>query len=197
MPDELKLGTVIASRNHIDYFISIYRDGEVSPDPKKEDFSMGKFVKIGNGDMNLIGMVISSQVLSDDGLRTGLHTHSMPTSESTIFTPELVNGALMLIQVRGIGVVGSDGNVTMGLPSFSPSYHDPVFSMGDEEVVSMHTRDGILHLEYLRELRMKGDVETHRAVIDALTHLSEMLPDHTQIIDLIRQEMIWNRGSQD
>ena len=194
MPGEHKLGKVVSCRNHADYFISVFREGELSEDLHPKDHGIGKYVKIGEpgkGDM-IIGMVISSQLLSDQGLKFGLNRQAMSTQDTNIFTPEIMDGSVKIIEARGIGIMRTDGSFSLGLPSTSPAFQDPVTLLTREEVVRFHTSHGKLHLEYLREVVGGGDPQRYAAVINALADLREYLPDQRPIIDLIHNEMVWN-----
>jgi len=152
MPEEHKLGKVVSCRNHADYFISVFRDGELSENPHSNEHGIGKYVRIGEqgkGDM-IIGIVISSQLLSDQGLKFGLNRQTMSTQDTNIFTPEIMDGSVKIIEARGIGIMRTDGSCSFGLPSTSPSFQDSVTLLTREEVVRFHTSNGKLHLEYLR-----------------------------------------------
>ena len=209
MPQGQKLGRIIGYSNHADYLVSIFRKGEIDPGPDKEDHAIGKFVLIGEGDRTIIGIIVSSQLISEEGLRTGQYLRGMPPGEMSLFTPELMDGSMTIIMVRGIGIIEGvagnserdwirlEGNTTMGVPSISPSYQDPVITMEDELVSSVHSHDGKLHLEYLSVLNGVGDRGTQAAVTNALAHLERILPKHADVIGLIRREMEWKNRMTD
>lgn len=192
-----KIGRIIGYGNHTEYLASVFRKGEIDQGPDKEDHALGRFVLIGEGDRNIIGIIVSSQLFSEEGLRAGQYLHGMPPNELNLFTPELMDGSMSVLKVRGIGILEGEGNVTMGVPAIVPTYQDPVVAMEDDLVSSVHSHNGKLHLEYLSELGGTGDRGTHVAVINALTQLERVLPDHASVIDLIRREMEWNARMND
>ena len=190
MSDSVVLGKIVGSRDHSHYLVAVYREGEIESPPAPRDCAIGNFVKIGEGDQNIVGIIASSQIVSEEGL--GMHFS--PAREMGVFTPELLDGAARILLVSGIGILGSetDGAVETGIPSLSPAIHDPVSIMSIGDIKRFHLRNGRLNLGYLPLLPVKNDPGVKAAVSRALRMLVSLLPEQKAVIELMLQEIEWS-----
>ncbi len=182
------LGKVVGSRDHSQYLVAAFREGEVDPMPSKVDIALGNFVRVGDGEIFIVGIIISSQIISD----TGLGMHFSPSGDMEMFTPELLNGAVHVLVVNGIGIMGPDGPQEVGIPSTAPSVHDQVMVLDPEEIRRFHMGSEGLNLGYLSSIATRSDSCGQAACMRSLKTLSEYIPEKKKVIDLIVQELEWN-----
>jgi len=187
MNKQVVLGKVVGTRDHADYLVAVYREGEIDSPPSQLDCAIGTFVRIGKGNQGIVGIIISSQLLSDVG--TGIHFS--PVEDLEFFSPELLDGSALILTVHGIGLLGDNGQQETGIPSISPSIHDPVIVLNPDEIKRFHLKDDHLDLGYIPLLNIGNDVGTRVAILRALKKLSSLLPEHEEVIELILKEIEW------
>jgi len=112
----------------------------------------------------------------------------MTGADIGLFSPEVMNEATKVTEVRGIGTIGADGRPVFGIPDCSPSYLDDVNAMENEEIAFSHTPDGELHLEYYPLLSEGADDQMRFALRNALDRLITVVPEKRQILSLLRSE---------
>lgn len=182
------LGKVVGSRDHSQYLVAAFREGEVDPLPTKQDTALGSFVRIGDGETFIVGIIVSSQIITDEGL--GMHFS--PSGDMEMFTPELLDGAVHVLVVNGIGIMGPDGAKEIGIPSTAPSVHDQVMVLDLEAIRRFHMSSEGLNLGYLPYIAKRSDPCGQAACMRSLRMLSECIPEKNNVISLIVQELEWN-----
>jgi len=182
--DEVLLGKVIGSKDHFRYVVAVYREGEIDGAPQPPDPEIGEFVRIGEEKNRIFGLITSSYLVSEES--AGLHL--FPADDMKIFTPELLNGSGHYIIVSGIGEKG-EGGVRTGIPARSPGVNDPVYRMADAEIRTLHLKAEELNIGYIPVLVSAGDIEIRASLIQALSTLSRLLPEHRQVIELLAGEI--------
>jgi hypothetical protein len=199
------LGRIIGCRGHTRYFFSPADDENSLSSQQIQQSSLrpplsspGTFVIVSNCDnmgsgmdhsgRMLLGMIISTSLLSMEGFRAGSGTGPMTGSDIGLFTPEVMNEATKVTEVHGIGTIDADGQPVFGTPECSPSYLDDVRAMSDQEIARLHSRAGKLHLEYFPLLSEGADVQTRFALQNALNRLITIVPEQKIILSLLRTE---------
>lgn len=189
MTDEPPIGKVFGSKDHTHYFVRVWNTEASGPRPHQQDYRLGQFVLIGEGESRIIGIITSSRIFSVEGFELGFfHRDELET-----FAPELLEGTAAVLLVTGIGVIDQDGRpLEIGVPSLHPSIHDPVHPLSPDGIIKFHHRDGSFVLGYLSLLKAQVGSEERRALVTALKQLSTLLPQKKPMLDLLIRELEWD-----
>jgi hypothetical protein len=195
--DDAELGKIVGSNNHIDYICEIYNEGVLENPPDATDYEFGQFVYISKeiqGDEKcFIGVIYNTHIVDPDQGRTG--PRLTQPDEQEIFQPTYVDEKQVLagLALLGYGEV-DDGDITgidHSIPRWTLEVDDVVKKLDDEDMISFHTVDGEVKLEYYQRMVDIADGFAEDILSQILQRLQEEKPGEADALQVIQRNLEW------
>lgn len=194
---DTELGKVIGSNSHIDYICEIYNEGMRENPPDPTDYEFGQFVYISKEIQGrqrcFIGVIYDTQIVDPDQGRTG--PRFAQPEEQNIFQPTYVDEKQVLAGIALLGYVEVDDgeiiDVDHSIPRWTLEVDDVVQKLDDEDMVSFHTVDGEVKLEYYQRMVDVAGGFAEDILSQILGRLQEEKPGEADALQVIKQNLEW------
>lgn len=202
--DDVELGSIVHSNNHMDYIVELYRERDRDRPPEKQDYQFGQPVyarqSVDGTHYGLLGVVYDTHLVDPDQGRAGPR---LAAERQEMFTPGYVQDKQTLLGVALLGyapIQGTDGGWTVGEPShemppWTLDVDDLVWKLSPAGIREFHLVDGGLRLGYYqRLLDVAGDfgAEVAIALIDRLRSVTAV---DAGVLDVIERNIRWQSTS--
>lgn len=217
--DPMKLGKVVKSNSHCDYWVQVDDRLDVEPPPDPDRYGFGSFVrfmpKVAHGWAGVVadrddraelsgnrpqavGIVYNSQLFNPQFLSTGPR---LASDADALFTPDLIAESRTLLNVVLIGELispahgGNYGHGRQGIPRTIVPINAQVYTMEPQEIDQFHRDDrGESQFRYHSVLlRYGGSFANHltEQVLQELVDLQIFKDTQQRALTTLCREMVW------
>ncbi len=186
------LGKLVKSNTHTDYICQIYGLGEIETPPVPADYAFGTFVRIPLDDVtpDLVGLIYDTQLFNPDFGNLG--PRLSPAPDLAVFSPDYLAEKVTLVGITAVGTLGTDGNVTHGVPALAAQIDALVERMDDHAVRAFHRAPGgAVRLEYAPLLLSLGSPLARHLLLRVVDRLTVLFPNQAAHLSVLRGELAW------
>jgi hypothetical protein len=203
--DDIEIGCIVHSNNHMDYVVEVYRERDRDRAPKKHEYSFGHPVythqRVEGQDYVVFGVVYDTQILDPDQGRAGPR---LAAERQDMFTPGYVQDKQTILGVALLGYAkvsespdDSDGGwdieeVSHEMPPWTLDVDMMVREVNDDAFLRLHTVDGDLELGYYQRLLSVADsfgAEVSLSILERLRRVTG--PDVNEMLDVLERNIRW------
>jgi hypothetical protein len=187
----MQIGKIVKSNSHVDYVCQVNSAGEFSSCPLPQDYAFGTFVRVelsGNAGY-LVGLIYSTILMNPEFGSLGPRLSSPADLE--VFSPDYLREQATLVGILAVGQVTEDGSVHQGVPLLAAGVNAAVETMPPAEVRRFHESAAGLSLTYVPRLLAQGDPLVPHLLLKAVGQLSELFPNHTRQLSVLRGNLSW------
>ena len=201
--DDIEIGCIVHSNNHMDYVVEVYRERDRDRAPKKHEYSFGHPVythqKVQGKDYAVFGVVYDTQILDPDQGRSGPR---LAAERQDMFTPGYVQDKQTVLGVALLGYAevseSPDGRgwgieeVSHEMPPWTLDVDMIVREVNDDGFLRLHTVDGDLELGYYQRLLSVADsfgAEVSLSILERLRRVTGSEVD--EMLDVLERNIRW------
>jgi hypothetical protein len=187
-----KIGSIVASNDHLTYLCRIYGPLEVDLVPTPTDYSLGRFVAIPlplMADVHLVGMISDSALINPDYGNYGPRLSTQ--NDLKVFSPDSVNERGVLVTIRLLGATSNAGP-SHDIPVWVAAAGSPVTVMEAGAVRAFHEGpDHSFMIGYYPRLLEFRDPVMQRLLLRTLDELALSFSEDEALINLLRGNLAW------
>lgn len=207
-PDEdLTLGSIVESNNHMDYVAEAYREGERETPPEKHDYEFGQPVyatqNVRGDEYAVVGVIYDTRLVDPDQGRDGPRL-SAPDQEMLV--PGYVNekqtllglaflGYAQLEPIKGADGTYSFGDVDHGIPRWTLDIDDHVYKLSPAGFRQFHVTEDGFSLQYYDRLISTANRFGAEVVLAVIERLRSITDVDDELLDVIEQKVHWEASS--
>jgi len=203
--DDIEIGCIVHSNNHMDYVVEVYRERDRDRAPKKHEYSFGHPVythqRVQEKDYVVFGVVYDTQIVDPDQGRAGPR---LAAERQDMFTPGYVQDKQTILGVALLGYakVSESPNDSGGgweieevsheMPPWTLDVDMMVREVNDDAFLRLHTVDGELELGYYQRLLSVADsfgAEVSLSILERLRRVTGSEVD--EMLDVLERNIRW------
>ncbi len=215
------IGKIVKSESHIQYICHIYAPHEMEVDPKPEDYSFGRFVRVAMRTRQSDDHVAAKQeattyvigVIYDTILQNPAYGVLGPRlsneAQVEIFSPDYIAEKAVLVHIMVLGMMemrirsASQANlctVTHGVPLLSLELESVIETMSDEDVLAFHFFSDVsgpdntrpyLHMGYLPHIIAQRNSLLPMVTLRIIEQLELLFPQHLALLSIVKRNFAW------
>lgn len=203
--DDVEIGCIVHSNNHMDYVVEVYRDRDRNRPPEKHEYAFGQPVyvqqTVQGDDYVVFGVVYDTQIVDPDQGRAGPR---LAAERQDVFTPGYVQEKQTVLGVAFLGyatVEESEGGwsieeVSHEMPPWTLEVDMLVQEVSDDAFLRLHTVDGDLKLGYYQRLLSTAESFGSEVSLSILERLRRVTGSETDdMLDVLERNIRWQSTS--
>jgi hypothetical protein len=205
--DDVEIGCIVHSNNHMDYVVEVYRDSDRNRPPEKHEYAFGQPVyvrqTVQGDDYAVFGVVYDTQIVDPDQGRAGPR---LAAERQDVFTPGYVQEKQTVLGVAFLGYAtieeSQDGDgwcieeVSHEMPPWTLEVDMLVQEVSDDAFLRLHTVDGDLKLGYYQRLLSTADSFGSEVSLSILERLRKVTDSETDdMLDVLEKNIRWQSTS--
>jgi hypothetical protein len=203
--DDVEIGCIVHSNNHMDYVVEVYRDRDRNRPPEKHEYAFGQPVyvqqTVQGDDYVVFGVVYDTQIVDPDQGRAGPR---LAAERQDVFTPGYVQEKQTVLGVAFLGYATVEESekgwsieeVSHEMPPWTLEVDMLVQEVPDDAFLRLHTVDGDLKLGYYQRLLSTAESFGSEVSLSILERLRRVTGSETDdMLDVLERNIRWQSTS--
>lgn len=203
--DDVEIGCIVHSNNHMDYVVEVYRDRDRNRPPEKHEYAFGQPVyvqqTVQGDDYVVFGVVYDTQIVDPDQGRAGPR---LAAERQDVFTPGYVQEKQTVLGVAFLGYATVEESeegwrieeVSHEMPPWTLEVDMLVQEVSDDAFLRLHTVDGDLKLGYYQRLLSTAESFGSEVSLSILERLRRVTGSETDdMLDVLERNIRWQSTS--
>jgi hypothetical protein len=203
--DDVEIGCIVHSNNHMDYVVEVYRDRDRNRPPEKHEYAFGQPVyvqqTVQRDDYMVFGVVYDTQIVDPDQGRAGPR---LAAERQDVFTPGYVQEKQTVLGVAFLGYATVEESekgwsieeVSHEMPPWTLEVDMLVQEVPNDAFLRLHTVDGDLKLGYYQRLLSTAESFGSEVSLSILERLRRVTGSETDdMLDVLERNIRWQSTS--